>query len=212
MSVGGGTHIYIIGTNLGTAFAPPTILVGNAGARCEVQPFTSSANRFHCVVQSDLLPPPDADNYSTAGLFTDLPLRAFKDGRAAACWHVGGINHACFVRLDLGGTPRLNRVLTPVLQQGGVLRVLGNGINGGLNGDTTVIGRLFSGTGVAAVGQCGEKDCQSATGGLQTVGCKSRQDDTSRALVYSDEENFGCVLESLSGGQARRACRAVEGT
>ena len=51
------------------------------------------------------------------------------------------------------------------------------------------------------MGQCGEKNCQSATGGLQTVGCKSRHDDTARALAFSDDTSFGCRLDALSSGQ-----------
>ena len=141
VSAGGGTHVYLTGTSLGSAFAPPTILVGNAGAQCVVQPFTSSSSRFHCVIQPENLPPPST--YNPNGTFVDIPLRAFKNGRPAACWHVGGLNHACFIRLDLGATPRLNRILTPALQQGGLLRTSGFGINGGLVGDgtATVIGR-----------------------------------------------------------------------
>ena len=263
LSVGGGAHIYLSGAGLGSAFAPPIILIGNAGAVCEVQPFTSSSNRLHCVVQAALLPAPvavpqrllpkppsppppppgtceswcadhhspwtmrcswaacaacslcasiaspEAEGYEEVESdFANLPLRVFVDGRAAACWHVGGLNHGCFVRFDLAGTPRLTRVLTPLLQQGGLLRVAGHGIDGGLGGDglggdMTVIGRLFSGPGAAAVGQCGEKDCQAATGGLATVGCKERHSDSSSAVAYADANNFGCRLQALSSGQVK---------
>ena len=142
LSAGGGTHVYLTGTGLGSAFAPPTILIGNAGAECAVQSFTSSSTRFHCVIQPESLPPPST-TYTSSGTFVNIPLRAFNDGRPAACWHVGGLNHACFVRIDLGATPRLNRILTPALEQGGLLRTSGFGINGGLvgEGSASVIGR-----------------------------------------------------------------------
>ena len=47
-SVAGGSHLYLIGTNLGSAFAPPTVFIGSSG-RCDVQPFTSTRNRLHCI-------------------------------------------------------------------------------------------------------------------------------------------------------------------
>ena len=37
-SAGGGTHLYISGTGIGSAFSPPTVFVGiNADAECIVQ-------------------------------------------------------------------------------------------------------------------------------------------------------------------------------
>ena len=54
---GGGTHVYISGTNLGTAFAPPAIYLGDKlEVECAVQPFTSSNNRLHCIIQSANVP------------------------------------------------------------------------------------------------------------------------------------------------------------
>ena len=59
-SAGGGTHVYLAGTDIGSAFAPPEVYVGiRADARCVVQPFTSSRNRLHCIVNAEGLPPPD---------------------------------------------------------------------------------------------------------------------------------------------------------
>ena len=38
-SSGGGTHIYFSGSNIGSAFAPPTVLIGHRGEiECRVQP------------------------------------------------------------------------------------------------------------------------------------------------------------------------------
>ena len=66
-SAGGGTHIYLAGTGIGSAFAPPDVFIGiNADARCVVQPFTSTRNRLHCIVYAEGLPPPDVV-YTPAG-------------------------------------------------------------------------------------------------------------------------------------------------
>ena len=40
-------------------------------------------------------------------------VRPLRDGRVARCWHTAGINHACFIRFDLGATPRVHALLTP---------------------------------------------------------------------------------------------------
>jgi hypothetical protein len=122
------------GTDIGSAFAPPDVFVGiNADARCVVQPFTSSRNRLHCIVDAEGLPPPDT-HYDARGRFASHPLRLVVNGRIAQCWHTGGSNHGCFVRFDVAGTPRVDRLLTPVVQQGGLVRVRGRGIDGGLLG------------------------------------------------------------------------------
>ena len=61
-SSGGGTHIYLAGTDIGSAFAPPSVFIGvNAEASCTVQPFTSNRNRLHCIVNPENVPAPDAD-------------------------------------------------------------------------------------------------------------------------------------------------------
>ena len=75
------------------------------------------------------LPPPDV-RYAISGRFVDHPITVYKDGRLARCWHVGGINHGCFLRFDLAGTPRVRRLLTTSLQSGGVVRLFGEGIDG----------------------------------------------------------------------------------
>ena len=63
------------------------------------------------------------------------PLRyVIKDGKHADCWQVGGTNHGCFLRFDLGGTPRITQVKTAVLQASAFMRIGGSGIDGGLLG------------------------------------------------------------------------------
>ena len=63
VSLAGGADIYISGVGLGTPFRPPTIFVGPT--TCDVQSFTSSNTRIHCVLNGDLLPPPP-DAYATS--------------------------------------------------------------------------------------------------------------------------------------------------
>jgi hypothetical protein len=94
---------------------------------------------------------------------------------------VGGTNHGCFLRFDLGGTPRLTGVSTPMVQPGGLLRLTGHGIDGGLKGVAMVEGRLQ----------------QDASGTI--LGCFSRDEDqngdTAVALSHSDDTSFSCWLE-----------------
>ena len=209
VSLAGGADIYISGVGLGTPFRPPTIFVGPT--TCDVQSFTSSNTRIHCVLNGDLLPAPPGrsvrhlDHQSVvrvgrrdveAGDFRMLKLYAVpygvtarqlrEGGRHADCWHVGGTNHDCFVRVDASGTPRLEKVLTPALQPGGLLRVAGQGVDGGLRGEAKVKARLVQ------------------AGGGQAIGCNSRYaDDPTNALAHSDATSFSCRLDasaaSLSG-------------
>ena len=149
----GGFQVFLRGKDLGTAFNPPSILIGSSGfATCSVHPkahggvtrlkgFTSSSTMMKCLVDPQNLPPPP-DTYDAAGVFVTLPLYVYKDGKNAACWHVGGTNHGCQLRFDLGGTPRLTGLSTPVVQAGGLFRVTGHGIDGGLKGVAQVEGRL----------------------------------------------------------------------
>ena len=60
ISRGSNVHVYITrGTDIGTPFAPPSIRVGVGGtAVCEVQGFTSSHTRLHCIISADGLPAP----------------------------------------------------------------------------------------------------------------------------------------------------------
>ena len=101
-SVAGGSHIYLLGTGLGSPFNPPAVFLGSA-ARCDVQPFTSTKNRLHCIVNPHRLPPIslefddtiDVTDVGNGGGETNegvvmLPLRVFKGTRLAQCWHVDG--------------------------------------------------------------------------------------------------------------------------
>ena len=138
-SVAGGSHIFLVGTNLGSPFSPPMVFVGSV-ARCDVQPFTSTKNRLHCIVNPRKLPPITAD-YDAAGKEVSLPLRVFKGTRLAQCWHSEGRNQNCMVLFDSAGTPRVTSVLTPVLEAGATVRVAGYGLDGQIVGDavTTVL-------------------------------------------------------------------------
>ena len=210
-SSGGGTHMYLTGTDLGSAFAPPSVYIGSrAQIECNVQSFTSSDNRLHCIIAADSLPAPTPD-YAPTGNFVSLPIRVVKaDGQIAHCWHVGGINHGCFARFDTGGTPRVLRVLTSTVESGGTLRVSGQGIDGELRGAQRLAATLFRGA-TPVLGKCGEKDCQASSVGAETLNCASRPDSNGdgvfgltqnalQALSFSDDTHFGCVLDGLDGG------------
>lgn len=182
-SVGGNIHIYLTGTDIGTPFAPPSVRVGiNGGAECIVQGFTSSRTRMHCIIGAAGLPAP-RPVYSAGRVEQYLPLYVVgTDGAHADCWHVGGINHGCFLLFDVGGTPRLDRVLTTAVGAGGIIRVAGRGMDGGTSGTPTATLRLVRAEGGAA------------------IGCASRYDaeNTNVAVAYSDASRFGCRLEEGS--------------
>ena len=171
---GGGTHIYLVGQNLGSAFAAAIYLGQKLQAECKPQPFTSSKNRIHCIVAANALPAPEPAYYAT-GKFVELPLKAYKNGRPAACWQQGTINHNCMVRFDVGGTPRVRRVLTQLVESGSTLRLSGEGIDGGMRGAQRLAATLYRGA-TPVLGACGEKDCQASNMGAETIGCYSRPD------------------------------------
>ena len=209
-SSGGGTHVYISGTDIGSAFAPPTVTLGLRGqVECVVQPFTTAKNRIHCIIASANAPTP-TDAYYADGEFVSLPLRLYARGRLAECWHEGTLGDSCAVRFDIGGTPRVLRVLTLTVESAGTLRVSGAGIDGGLKGAQRLAATLYRGA-VPVLGACGEKDCQASNMGAETLGCYSRPnaggDGTSGgaqesqiATAFSDATRFGCVLDKLAGG------------
>ena len=194
-SVGGGVNVYLTGSALGTPFNPPTVLVGiNGDAECVIQGFTSSVARLHCIINAAGLPPPTA--YNSAGDFQDLPLYVIKDGKHADCWHVGGTNHGCFLRFDLGGTPRITQVKTAVLQASAFLRIGGSGIDGGLLGAPLAGAKLHR--------EYLTKGPGSIKGDGTYVGCASRYDDTDSpsaavALGYTDSSSYSCKVEALKG-------------
>ena len=203
LSVGGGASIYITGSQIGTPFAPPAIFVGIHGdARCTPQSFTSSNNRIHCIIDPDGLPPPKRDYQADGvthsmwaggetavdGAFQDLPLYLVAmSGQHADCWHVGGVNHGCFLRFDLAGTPRLSRVLSAEMLAGSLLRVSGRGIDGKLSGEPQLSAKLFRGS--------------NWWDGGQALGCIDRYaDDDAVASAYTSDVLYSCRLEPLQPG------------
>ena len=209
-SSGGGTHVYLSGADIGSAFAPPTILMGQQGKiACNVQPFTSAKNRMHCIISGENAPAPLPD-YHPSGQFVSLPIMVVVRGRPAECWHEGKVGADCQVRFDIGGSPRVLRVLTQTVESAGTLRLSGKGIDGGLRGAQRLAATLYRGA-VPVLGACGEKDCQASNMGAETLGCYSRPDaggdgvsggaqDTLLATSFSDTTRFGCVLDRLAGG------------
>ena len=202
-SVAGGSHIYLIGTNLGSPFNAPHVFIGSV-ARCDVQPFTSTKNRLHCIVSPHRLPPMSLE-HDPKGKEVMLPLRVFQGGRLAQCWHSDGKNKNCWVYFDAAGTPRVDRVLTPVVEGGATVRVAGYGLDGGLTGDPTVYLTLYRGD-TPAVGVCGEKGCQASSQSTTAVGCNSRLGSSDAdsgvkpsATAFSDYKNFGCQLDNRRG-------------
>ena len=197
-SAGGGVSVYLTGSALGTPFNPPTVLVGiNGDAECVVQGFTSSTARLHCIINAAGLPPPTT--YNSAGDFQDLPLYVIKDGKHADCWQVGGTNHGCFLRFDLGGTPRITQVKTAVLQASAFMRIGGSGIDGGLLGAPLAGAKLHR--------EYLTKGPGSIKGDGTYVGCASRYDDTDSpsaavALGHTDSSSYSCKVEALKGGLA----------
>ena len=176
---------------------------------CSVQPFTSAKNRLHCIIGAEAVPAPTPE-YAPEGVFVSLPLRLYNRGRLAECWHVGSSGPGCSIRFDVGGTPRVARVLTKVVESRGTLRLSGNGIDGGLKGASVFAATLFRGA-QPVLGACGEKDCQASNMGAETLGCYSRPDaggdgvsgrsqDAQLAVSFSDDTRFGCVLDKIAGG------------
>ena len=210
-SSGGGCHLYLTGTDLGSAFAPPLVYIGyRMEIECSTQAFTSSKNRIHCIVGAKGAPVPWG-GYVSDGRFVQLPVHVIRNGKRAACWHVGNLMGAgCFARFDIGGTPRVLRVLTPTVESQGTVRLSGEGIDGGMSGAQRLAATLFRGA-QPVLGSCGEKDCQASNLGSETVGCYSRPDaggdgvsgrsqETQLAVAFSDATSFGCKLDELANG------------
>ena len=200
-SVAGGAHIYLVGTNLGSAFAAPSVFIGSAG-KCDVQPFTSTRNRLHCIINSVGLPPPTLE-YSPHPSIVEMPLRVYKGTRFAECWMDYGINKDCHLRFDITGTPRVTRVLTREVEPGGLMRIEGHDLFGGLQGTPMVFLTLYRGK-MPAVGVCGEKSCQASNSGTQVIGCNSRvgspdEEKMVPASAYTDHSSFGCTIEDRGG-------------
>ena len=182
-SAGGGMHLIVTGTDLGSPFSPPIIRVGvNGDAECVVQGFLSTRNRMYCVISADGLPAP-TPAYSSSSSFQSVPLYAYRrsdvhNDNRADCWHVGGLNHGCFLRFDLGGTPRLSTLLTPLLQSGSKLRAFGHGLAG------SVATRL------------------SRDEGGQSLGCRTHDSESGIALAHFNLTQLGCELEAIDASFA----------
>lgn len=106
---GGGASLYISGVGLGSAEAPPSVLVGSSP--CEVQSFTSTSERLHC-----LLPVVSHADFAMAELderCVRLPLRVVVSGTIANCLV------DCVVLIDFTKTPNVTDIRTPLLEPGG---------------------------------------------------------------------------------------------
>ena len=188
-SAAGGVHLYLAGSDLGTAFSPPQIRLGvNGDAECVVQSFTSSPSRLHCIVAAIGLPAP-TPVYAASGTFLDVPLFAYHNTDSHAdCWHMGGVNHGCFIRFDLAGTPRISSVLTPMLEQGSELRIAGQGIDGSEMWrpawELAPIGAITCGEGSSTASLA---ECAEAVASLTSVSGSS----TARALVQGSGGRCG---------------------
>ena len=113
------------------------------------------------------------------------------DGKHADCWHAGGTNHGCFLRFDLGGTPRITHVKTAVLQASAFLRIGGSGIDGGLLGAPNASARLhreYLTNGPGSIKRDGTY-----------VGCASRYDDTDSPSAAA--RSSGSICASPSDGR-----------
>ena len=86
LGVGGGSDLYIVGTDLGDPFNAPTVLIGNNPnplmTPCTVETFTSLSSRFHCTVDSARLPT-QPDNLWGQAREARLTLHVIVDGREA---------------------------------------------------------------------------------------------------------------------------------
>ena len=203
-SSGGGSHVYISGTDIGSAFAPPTVLIGTTGqVECKVQPFTTTNNRLHCIIGSVGTPTP-TPQYEPEGAFVSLPINVLKGGQRAECWV------DCSATFDIGGSARVLRLLTPTVDSGGTFRISGEGIDGGLRGAPKFAASVYRGA-TPVLGSCGEKDCQASDMGSETLGCYSRPDaggdgvggqsqESQVAVAFSDATRFGCQLDAMEGG------------
>ena len=132
LGVGGGSSIYITGTDLGDPFNAPVVLISNnpnpTPTPCIVQSFTSTATRIHCKVDhtSGKLPALAAGQWGLAHE-KKIALHVIVNGREAYCdngKHIGGTGLGdCRLTFDVGGTPLVTAVLTPSLTPGELLRV-----------------------------------------------------------------------------------------
>ena len=115
LSVGGGSSLYITGTNLGDpVFNPPTVFISvnpdPTPTPCLVQGFTSSTTRIHCIIQGTGLPAQPAGAWGADDKFKTLTLHVLnEEGKEAACAVLDGkgrptagtgVGH-CGIRFDV---------------------------------------------------------------------------------------------------------------
>eukprot|EP00966_Prymnesium_polylepis_P216940 5021157-Prymnesium_polylepis.1 len=132
LGVGGGSDLYIVGTDLGDPFNAPTVLIGNNPnplmTTCKVETFTSLSTRFHCTIDSGRLPtqPDNVGGWGQARASL-LTLHVIVDGREAMCDNGDRIDGTgigdCRLRFDIGATPLVAAVRTPLLGDGELLRL-----------------------------------------------------------------------------------------
>ena len=101
----------------------------------------------------------------------------------------------------------MDRMLTPVVEPGALVRIAGHGIDGGIEGQPKIFLTLYRGE-TPAVGVCGEKGCQASTQSTQSLGCNSRLGSSDAdggrepmAIAHSDVHSFGCYLDDRNGVQ-----------
>ena len=135
LGVGGGSELHIVGTDLGDPFNPPLVLIGNnpnpSMALCNVESFTSNSSRFHCTVDGNggLPTQSAASDGSRWGESHEslLTLHVLVDGREAMCDNGNRIDGTgigdCRLRFDVGNTPLITRILTPLVRGGELLRI-----------------------------------------------------------------------------------------
>eukprot|EP00966_Prymnesium_polylepis_P064513 1495581-Prymnesium_polylepis.1 len=185
LGVGGGSELYIVGTDLGDPFNQPVVLIGNNPnpfpTPCKVEGFTSTSVRFHCTIQPEGLPVLHQADYGT-NYFADLTLHVLVNGREAMCdvgARVGGTGLGdCTVRFDVGGTPRIVQLPTRALQGGEMLRLQATdrAALGGANYSDGVVVRLRRGS--------------------FFLGCVPRDDDGELMFEGLATGELGCRLEN----------------
>ena len=215
LGVGGGSELYIVGTDLGDPFNAPMVFIGNNPnpnmTPCRVESFTSHASRFHCTIGNTALPMQHPDSAFGAAHEKLLTLHVIVDGREAMCdngRHIGGTGIGdCRLRFDVGATPRLTAVHTPTLTGGELLRVQVLSLEElGAEYAGNVSVRLRRGARYAACPMLDESDqavyeadMTGLTANTRLIGCRLQTDALAAAGfwevdVRSQEANRGYAL------------------
>lgn len=140
--------------------------------------------RFHCTIQPQGLPAL-AEAHWGADVYKELTLHVLVGGREAMCdvgSRLGGTGLGdCSIRFDLGGTPRVPRIETRVLQTSTVLR-LQVSVKAVLNAPDAIAIRLVR--------------------GAFFLGCVPRSDEGVLAFEGDEDGQVGCVLKGDSAAAA----------